>query len=158
MSENEPDILSMLGRHELALKQLYEVFAARFPKYESFWKILVSDEQKHSDWIEAFRVGSTVAGSMQGEIPFKPQAIQSSTGYVEQQTQKAREGGFRLIQALSIAKDLENALIERLFSKLSRSDSREVRSIIADLTDETEKHRDMLAKALEIEKRGNSQA
>ena len=152
MINTAPDILSMLSRHELVIKQFYEIFAVKFPQYENFWKALVSDEQKHSNWLEALRADASLAPLIQNTIPLKPQAIQSSIGYVEQQIKRARESGFNSIQALAIARDLENALIERVFSRLGRSESPTIRTVVSDLTDETEKHRNMLAKALETEK------
>jgi hypothetical protein len=41
----------------------------------------------------------------------KPQAIKSSIGYVESQIVRAQKDSLSLVQALSIAKDLENALL-----------------------------------------------
>jgi rubrerythrin len=153
MSEGKTDILSMLSGHELAIKRLYEVFSASFPKYEGFWRNLAADEQKHSDWLEMLRSDPVTAGLLQDQIQLKPQAIKTSTGYLDGQVEKTHAGAFSLMQALSIARDLETALIERLFSKLRLSPSEKIRSIISELTDETEKHRYMLNQALEAEKR-----
>ena len=59
----------------------------------------------------------------------------------------------RLLQALSIAKDLENALIEDEFSKLSGPVNVEIGSVLEDLAAETDRHRRTLAEALEAERR-----
>lgn len=81
------------------------------------------------------------------------QAIKSSIGYVESQIARAQEGRLSLVQALSIAKDLEHALIEEQFSRLSDSLHVEAGPILAQLAAETEGHRNVLAEALDAERR-----
>jgi rubrerythrin len=152
MGEENPDILSLLGKHELVLKQLYETFAAKFAEHQSFWRDLAVEEQKHSDWLETLRVDSVVNKYLLNDIQLKPQAVKSSIEYVERQIAKAQEGGFGLLQAFSIARDLEEALIEKQFLKLSRSASKEIRLIFTELVAETERHRDALIKAINAEK------
>ncbi len=83
----------------------------------------------------------------------RPQAVKSSVAYVESQRARAEEGGLGLLQALAIARDLENALIENEFSKLSGPVNVEIGSVLEDLAAETERHRKTLAEALESERR-----
>jgi hypothetical protein len=55
MREHELDVLEMLIRHELVLKELYEVFASVFKNHEGFSQELATDEQKHADWLLELR-------------------------------------------------------------------------------------------------------
>lgn len=152
MREEQPDVLEMLIKHELALKQLYEVFAAAFMNRQDFWQTLAADEQGHAHRLGKLRSEPTIDNWLLHDSGLKLQAITSSIGYVESQIVRAREGRLSLLQALSIAKDLEDALIEKQFSRLGDSVCVEIRSILMDLAAETEGHRKALAEALDTEK------
>ncbi|MBN1570320.1 MAG: hypothetical protein JXA73_20935 [Acidobacteria bacterium] len=156
MPKEEPDFLLMMSRHELAVKQLYEIFAEMFPGRKSFWQSLVSDEQKHADWLEALRSDRVVCRLLLNEIGLKPQAIHTSIAYVESQIKRAQTGAFSVIQALSIARDLETAMIEKQFFKLSRSTSSEMRTAFKPFADETERHRQALIKEIGAERQRTS--
>lgn len=60
------------------------------------------------------------------------------------------------VRTLSIAKDLETALVERHFSKLSSLVPGTIKSTLTDLAAQTEGHRKVLAEALDSEKRQSS--
>ena len=153
MKEDSPDLLEMLRRHEMAIMGLYESFAAKFSKYHDLWQGLMKDEQRHALWIEKLRSYPAIGSWLIQNVKVKPQAIKSSIEYVESQARTAREGDMKLMQALAIARDLENALIEKQFSRLNNSSSKEINSIMTALAAETGKHRDKLAEAIDLEKR-----
>jgi hypothetical protein len=44
MRNDESDVLELLIRHELVIKQLYEIFAATFANRQDFWQSLAGDE------------------------------------------------------------------------------------------------------------------
>jgi rubrerythrin len=153
MKGKEPDILEMLMRHELALKQLYELFAAMFPNRQDFWQHIAEDEQRHSNWLETLRSEETLEDWYLSDSQLRPQAIQSSISYVEVQIARAREGNFSLLEALSVSKDLESAMLERQFAKISNLVHEKIRSVLLDLAAETERHRRAIVEALDAEKR-----
>lgn len=140
MSEDEPDVLGMLIRHELAIKELYEIFAAKFMNSQGFWHRLAGDEKRHAEWLGTLRSGSAVDNWTLRASALRLQAIKTSIGYVERQTARAKEGDVSMVQALSIARDLESALLERQFSRLEDWVPKEVRSVLMRLADETRKH------------------
>ncbi len=153
MTGDEPSVLELLIEHELAVKRLYEAFAVLFADRRDFWQSLARDEQGHADRLERLRPQSTEVGRFWLDSGLRPQAVKSSIAYVESQKARAQEGRLRLLQALSIAKDLENALIEDEFSKLSGPVNVEIGSVLEDLAAETDRHRRTLAEALEAERR-----
>ena len=153
MSEDELDVLELLIRHELAIKQLYEIFAVMFTDRQAFWQRLAGDEQKHANWIGMLRTEANMDKLLLHGTQLKPQAIKLSIRYVESQTARAQEGNLSLLQAISIAKDLESALLEKQFSKLNDFVPKEIMSTLMDLAVETEKHRKALVEALNNEKR-----
>ena len=153
MDQQEPDILELLIEHELALKRLYEAFALDFADRRDLWLSLARDEQGHAHGLERLRPQSAEVGRLWFDSGLRPQAVRSSLVYVESQTVRAEGGGLTSIQALSIARDLEDALIENQFSKLSGPANLEVRSVLDELSAETARHRKLLAEALEAERR-----
>jgi rubrerythrin len=153
MTDDKPDLLEMLIRHELVIKQLYEIFAALFAQRQALWQSLAQDEQQHAERLGTLRSDAALGKWLLHGSQLKPQAITSSIRYVEGQIKRAQEGTISLLEALSIAKDLESALLEKHFPKLSNSASQEFRSILLDLAADTERHRKAVAEALDAEKR-----
>jgi len=152
MKEVEPDLLEMMKRHELAIMQLYEVFDATFANNKGLWQELAGDEQKHATWIERLSSNPAVEKWLLQNVLVKRNAIKLSIDYAESQAKKARDGTLTQMQALSTARDLENALIEKQFSRLNNSSSHDFNSIMEALSRETEKHRNRIIEAINAEK------
>ncbi len=73
MSQGEPEVLEMLIRHELAVKELYDIFAMKFTNRQDFWQSLAADERKHAGWLEAFRSKPAIIRLLH-DTQLKPQA------------------------------------------------------------------------------------
>lgn len=153
MTDTQPDVLDLLIRNEVAVRRLYEAFAALFPDRQSFWRNIAREEGRHAHWLEALRAQPAFRKWFLSDTQLKPRAIEASIGYVDAQTAKARQGGFTLVEALAIAVDIEAALLEKQFSRMRASAPPQIRSILTDLEAETEQHQQTLAGALEAEKR-----
>jgi rubrerythrin len=153
MNERGSDFLEMLIRHEAAVGQLYEAFAALFTDRRDFWQALAADERGHADRLGELGSEPAISNWLLHDSGLRPQAIKSSIGYVESQIVRAQEGRLSLMQALAIAKDLEHALIEEQFSRLSDSVHVGASPILMELAAETEGHRSVLADALDAERR-----
>ena len=156
MREDKPDVLEMLIKHELAIKELYTIFASMFKNHEGFWRNLAADEQRHADWLAELRSHSVTSACLLHHCQLRPQGIKSSIGYVEREITRAKEGHFDLLQALSVSGDLESALLERQFSKLKDSTPEVISSVLTRLVEETERHRKTVMEALAAERRKSS--
>ena len=153
MTDEEPHFLELLIEHESVVGRLYEVFASLYPDRERFWRSLAAAEQMHAEKLGELGSEPSLGRWLSHESGLRPQAIKSSIGYVESQIERAQEGRLSSLQALSIAKDLENALIEEQFSRMGDSVHLKASPILRQLAAETEAHRKTLADALEAEKR-----
>ena len=153
MRETKPDILELLIRHELAVKGLYETLADLFPERRGFWQEIAQDEKRHSTRLEVLRAEESFKIWFRFNSRLKPQAIASSISYVESLTARATSRTLSLLEALSISKDIETALLEKQFSKIAESAPGTIRAIVSDLAAETEQHRKLIIEALEAEKR-----
>ena len=146
-------IVKMLSEHELALKELYQTYAAKIPSLKDFWLRLAADEQRHSDWL-----GSLVSNSGADDSPDpccwpRPAAVESSLKYIRAQIVRAKQGEVTLLAALSIAQDLENALLEKEFFRVADGASPEVRAVLGRLIAATERHWQAVVEALNAAKR-----
>lgn len=148
MIGDEPDILLMLIQHEKVIGELYDAFALTFSEQTGFWKSLAADEKNHADQLSGLRSNSSTATWLLYSSQLRAQALQTSIGYIESQIDRVRGGNFTLIQALSVAKDLESSLLERQFSRLRDTAPIEIRPVIKALADETERHLKRVVEAL----------
>lgn len=143
--EDQTVVVDLLARNEEAISELYEAYAYRFPDYEDLWTSLANDERKHASWIRNL-------SSYVEEGRFNIAAIQSFSKYLDCELAKAQDPNMLLINALSIAKYIEEALIERKYFESFEGDSVEVKHILRDLAIATEKHLDRVQRAWSKEK------
>jgi rubrerythrin len=148
LTEDTRSIVKMLANHELALKELYQTYAERVPACKDLWLRLVQDEQRHSDWLESLVSGLGPADPLSSCGWPRRAAIESSLKYIQVQILRARQAEVTPLGALSIAKDLENALIEKEFFKIADGACPEVREVLGRLIAGTKKHGQMVAEAL----------
>ena len=148
LTEDTRTIVEMLANHELALKELYQTYAERVPGCKDLWLRLVQDEQCHSDWLESLvsRLGSANPLGSCGWP--RRAAIESSLEYIQVQILRARQAEVTPLAALSIAKDLESALLEKEFFKVADGACPEVREVLGRLIAGTKQHGQMVTEAL----------
>jgi hypothetical protein len=152
MDRSEADILGLLAAHESAVGRLYEVFASVHLERQDLWRTLARDENEHAHVLARLRSLSEVDQCGEGAVAARPAAVRSSIAYVESQAARAQKGGINAVQALAIAADLENALIEKQFLRPGGSTCPEMTAALAGLERDTERHRQTLMTALEAER------
>ena len=149
MTVDPRTIVEMLANHELALKQLYQTYALRFPQFKDLWLKLVADEQHHADWLCSLLAKTGPANPLAPCCWPRPAAIESSLDYIQVEILRARRPEVTIIGALSIARDLENSLLEKEFFKVAEGSSSEVREVLGRLVMGTEGHRKAIVQALD---------
>ena len=157
MSEDPHHVLDLLVDHELALKQLYLAYAAAFADVGDFWRTLAEEEQGHADKLSGLRTDPAVDQLAHGR--FQAQASGDrviSRVCPRSRRQGCRMGGITLLQALVVAKDMEEALIDRQWLLPSSPECAEIARVLSELKADTERHRRLVADALDTEKRLHS--
>jgi rubrerythrin len=152
-SEREQmEILGMMSAHESALADLYRAYARGIPSHAEFFEGLVGDEVKHARMIAGF-VDQVKAGTVEvNPGRFSSASVLSSLDFVRQQVVEAERGQIAAREALSMAKDLEDALIERRYFEVFGEDGPELTRLLTTLQEETEAHRRRVGEALEGER------
>ena len=148
----EQNSLDLLIRHETAIKQLYELFAEVFPEHRTFWVGMMEEEQKHSDCLQGLSSKESLKKWFINNSQFKKLAIGGSIEYIERQIERIKKVNISLLEALSIANDLEEALIEKQFISLNISGPEEIKSVMKGLVADTQRHRKMVAEKLNFHK------
>ena len=109
----KPDaLLNCLKEHELVISELYHVFSRRFLDHTAFWKKLSQDEQKHAACLDNLRLQVRENPDIVIIERFSTDAIEFSIQYVKKLIDRADHPDFTLIEALSLAVKLEEALLE----------------------------------------------
>ena len=138
------EILGALKDHELALAELYEVYADNFPEYKDFWTRFSSEEVQHADWINTLQTKFEESTEDFVVERFPIGAVENSTKYVKKQADTARQSDMPLINALSTAVHLEQALIEKKYFEVFEGDSVKTKHILSLLAQSTQKHYEKL--------------
>ena len=138
-NKNAPLILETLIVNEELLSTLYKKYSAIFSSDSGFWDEISNDETTHASWL--YDLGDKVAS---GEVyisndRFNNETFKGFGDYVQEKIDDAHTG-LRLIDALSIAKDIENSMLEMALFKIYDTDDQELKSTLNKLRESTEIH------------------
>ena len=133
-------ILEAMKEHEQALAQLYEFYTGKFPEYKDFWNELSLEEVQHAGWIDKLQAGVENSSDDFVVERFPIGAIQHSTQYVKKLADTADQPDFVLINALSTALRLEEALMENKYFEVIETDSAKTKHTLNMLAQSTQQH------------------
>ena len=133
-------LLEALKVHEKEIARLYEVYADIFLLYRSFWLDLSKEEIEHADWIEKLQEKIENGSEVMVAERFPLAAIEHSIGYVKELAYQAKEDDVELIDALSEALHLEEALSESKYFEVLAGDSAETKRTLTLLAESSRKH------------------
>ena len=140
-----PDkILEAMKEHELALSELYEVYAGKFSEYKDFWTKFSKEEIQHADWVNTLQTRIEESPDDFVVERFAIGAVEHSTEYIKKLANTARQSDMLLINALSTAVHLEQALLEKKYFEVFEGDSAKTKYILSLLAQSTQKHYDKL--------------
>ena len=134
------EILDAMKEHEQAIADLYELYAEKFPEYEDFWNDLSREEIQHAGWLG--KLQDHIEDSTEDFVVerFPVGAIERSTEFVKKQIETAQQPDFVLINALSTALRLEEALMESKYVEILDTDSAKTKHTLKMLAQSTQAH------------------
>ncbi len=137
---DKPDIIELLSSHEEAIGRLYFAYSEKFPLYSEFWTTLAHEEQKHSAVIIVLKTKVDAGKFSADMVKFKSELLKTMITYMEKELSKVDSGGLSLIQALSIARDIERSMIERKCFEVFEGDPAELAAVLKEMALETKRH------------------
>jgi rubrerythrin len=140
MKTTTTDALELLREHERALGRLYRIYAECFAAQSELWLRLAAEEDQHAQWLGALSRQSddSEAGPLVNRFPVG--AIEHSLIYINKLIDSARDSGVTLLRALSVAVDLEEALLENRYFEVCEGDGPELKRTFESLAEGTHAH------------------
>jgi rubrerythrin len=139
-SKQNLSIIDLLIRHEEEIGNLYKACAVKFPDSAGFWQTLVIEEQAHADVLRQLEKQLVTQKVFLNDRKFNVTGVQTAIDHVNRQKQMVEEGSLTLLQIMSIALDIEQAIIDRNFFEVFDTDSPSMKREFADLRTHTVEH------------------
>jgi len=140
LEKKQIEIIELLAEHEKEISRLYKEYARKFPEKKDFWSKIAGEEIGHASWIFKLRSQAEEGSLYFKEGRFKMEAIKTSLEYLKSQIAKAQNNKISAKNALSVARDIENGLIEKKFFEVFEPDCREIKQVLLDLAAATREH------------------
>ena len=153
-SEKTKLLIETLAGHEKQLHRFYHKCSECFSDTKELWARLAEEEKLHSEWIE--KLASLYdRGSIEVADPkLKTEAVNTSIRYIDMQLSRLESGQLTERKALSIALDLERAMIEEDYFRMFTSEEARFSTVMNKLKNATETHKKRLEAAIDKAKRG----
>jgi hypothetical protein len=149
MADTFETIARKLMENETAIGRLYQLFGQVIRQDADLWAGLAQDEYQHSEWIRQAYEAVTPEQRQKSLLSVRAQAVDSMIEYVGSVAERCRRGELTRLTALSLARDLENSLLEsKLLGTLS-SGAASLAALEKTLVEATARHRKRLADASE---------
>lgn len=143
------EILDSLRDVELALSRMYVACAQRYHDDNELWTQLHEEEEQHADLVEQLKELVESHPDQCSVGRFSLEAIATFLRGIETRTQEVGSGKIERKQALGIARDYENALLEKNFFESIATTLPDFRQIRTKLNHDTYLHRKTISDRLD---------
>lgn len=140
------ELIQDIIRHELNLGKMYQQFAKSHPNHRQFWSELAREEAMHAKWITSLARYYNEGHIRPSDFKLNHQVVKTSISHLEKQTEASKNGRLSLLNAASIALDVEKSMIEKKFFEIFDLTNTKHERIRAGLENATTKHRQKLEK------------
>lgn len=146
LSEIQLKAIELLVEYEITIGRLYKEYAQKFLDWKDFWSKLSAEERGHANWILKLRSKIKEGSVYFKEDRFNKEAIKTSLKYLNNQLSQAQMQDISLTKALSIARDIEDGLIEKKFFEIFEGDPIELKHVLLNLAAATREHYNRIEK------------
>ena len=153
--QKQSEVVEMLAEHELAMGRLYGRYGKKFHELKNFWLKLFAEEIEHAKYLRLLNQKIQEGVVFVKANRFNESAIKTSLGYITRLSGEVEEASTNLLKALSLAVDIESALLENNYFEVFEEDCPDIRRTLLFLAEATKDHLDRVKKALEKVKQSN---
>jgi hypothetical protein len=132
------EILELLILNERLVSELYSNYAFKFPEEKTFWFNKSSEENVHAEVLEGVRSIIEEIPSFFKKHKFDREALELSVANLKELIKKSSDHS--IVEALAVAQDIENSLIEQEFFKVIATDLPPFKEAMLKLERDTKKH------------------
>jgi hypothetical protein len=134
--------LKFMVENELVIGELYKTCSKKWKDNEGFWADIYEDENKHAKYINSMiEIISNRPERFEKGRLFNIFAIRTVISGVQDKIQKVKKGEIPENNALFIARDLEQAMIEDKYSEIVKTDDVKFKSLVQEIVDDTNAHK-----------------
>jgi hypothetical protein len=148
MSPLEPyqqKMIELFIEQELKLAELYRMLSEKFPEQKNFWFTIHREELEHAQWVEDFLKQTETGTVAFQENKTRAYTVQAFLVYVKKALDKVRSG-VSYKQAVSLAKGMEESLLERKIFDHFPGDSPALIAVLRKLHEESAEHLEKIKK------------
>ncbi len=132
--------IEMLAEHEETIGRLYAGYAEIFPEHKAFWVTLAFEESDHAKKIRELIEDRKKGHVMYDAEKYDSKAIKASSDYLRQQIDKCRNEYVSLVNALSVALNIEKAIIDGKVFEAFKGRTQRTRELIRELAKSVTDH------------------
>jgi hypothetical protein len=133
-------IFDLMIAQELFISKLYSLFSVQFRDYYVFWNDLSKEEKQHADCLNGLIKFIELGEILFHEDNVNAIALNTFIEYIIKIIDRAEKGGMIFKEALSISKDVELSLIEKIAFTHFDSVSDRMKSVLNLLEEKTKNH------------------
>jgi len=150
-------IMGMMAELELKISEFYRECGDFWKQEKDFWASLEKDEVTHAQLVRKM-ADILLARPEQFEEnrPFNPVSIAVTLAGIQKNLQKLKEGQLQGLHLLSIARDMEQSLLETKPGEILNSRDMEYQNLLQMIESQTHAHKRKLAEKIEEVKRGRT--
>ncbi|MCX5813760.1 MAG: hypothetical protein NT178_14615 [Proteobacteria bacterium] len=136
------ELLKLMVENELAIGELYKACGEKWKDDEGFWMGIYEEEHKHAQYINMIiEIISTKPERFEKSRPFNIFATKTVISGVQDKIQKIKKGEIHQNNALFIARDIEQAILEDKYSEIVKTDDVEFKSLMQEIVNDTGAHK-----------------
>jgi hypothetical protein len=140
-------ILELLARNEVRVSELYHLYSEKHKKMHDFWHLLSDEEIHHATWLRDL-APYAMSGLLFIDVEqISQESIALFADYLNKKIKEAKEGDVALTEALGIALNIENSLIEKKWLDCIQTKSSQAMITLNRLKDDLLQHRNRVQAA-----------
>ena len=136
------EAMELMAQAESTVERLYETCASLWKADGDFWQGLALEEKIHSEHIRSMiSILTGNPGNFQPGRPFSAIALKTFISGVERDIESVTQFAMPELNALNIARDIEQALIEGRFTEVVQTEDKSFRALADKIVRDTATHR-----------------
>ena len=143
------ETLELMARAEETIERLYETCAGLWKENGDFWQGLAGEEKCHAEIIRT--MAAMLAGNpghFQAGRPFSAGVLKTFISGIEHQIESVKRTAVPEVNAMRIALDIEQALIEARYAEVVKTDDRHFQDLANEIIRDTAIHRRLVEKKI----------